>query len=80
MKGLLNVFDSTMPHAVDSLSWVWSLGIILGEVVACLIITFCLYYFSGKKICFVEALQIAVIATVLSFGFGVLWWISIGFW
>ena len=80
MNGLFNtILDTTMPPN-NSMSWVWGWGIILGEVLACLILTLGIRYLSSKKIRWSDAFFMATLATASSFGFGVVWWFLTGFW
>ena len=72
------ILDSTYP-AQNPIDWVWSLGIFLGELGAFLVVTFGVYYLSKKRVSFVDSIIVGLVATVLSFIFGVTWWLSIGF-
>lgn len=80
-KFLPSILDSTFPRDPDaSLAWTWSLGIILGEIVAFLIVSCCIRFLSKRKVGWVDSLLIGALATVASYVFGVAYWVLMGFW
>lgn len=75
------ILDVTYPHESGaSLAWIWSAGIILGEALAWLIVSVGIRYLSKKKVSWLDSFLVGALATGMSFTFGVIWWLTIGFW